>query len=146
MLYVTTNRNQLKPKRIIFLPYLHERKIYLNQIELTHKFFYNVVVEQDIGDKDEAGDNDIHTLIFAINFTKFYYDVFTERGIQLRTVSFKDEVSRYGIPINVSSDGRSFIFQKPEKLFELHIICFTSRFTIHMKSINIKESIIEYAN
>ena len=57
MLYVTSNQSQLKPKRMIFLPYLHERKIYLNQIELNHKFFYNVVVERDVGDKDEAGNN-----------------------------------------------------------------------------------------
>ena len=80
----------LKTKRIIILPYLHERKIYLNQIEPTHKFFYNVVQEKDIGDGEgSVGTYDINTLIFAINLTKFYYDVYTEKGIKIRYISFK---------------------------------------------------------
>ena len=73
MVYLSSNQKLLKPKRIIILPYLHERKIYLNQIELHHKYFYNVVEERDIGDSDNPGDNQIHTLIFAINCTKHNY-------------------------------------------------------------------------
>ena len=75
MLYITTNRKNLEPKRILFLPYLHERKIYLNQIEPAHKFFYNVVTEaledeDDTSSKDEDGtETKGRKFIFAINLT-----------------------------------------------------------------------------
>ena len=56
MAYNSINRGLLRPKRFIVLPYLHERKIYLNQIERNEKFFYNVVEEKDIGDSENPGD------------------------------------------------------------------------------------------
>ena len=56
MVYISINRGLLKPKRFIILPYLHERKIYLNQIGMNEKYFYNVVEEKDIGDSDNPGD------------------------------------------------------------------------------------------
>ena len=64
-----------------------------------------MVEEQDIGDNEQPGTMSTHILIFAINLTKFYYDVYTERGILLRKVNFKKSVDKYGIPIQVSNDG-----------------------------------------
>ena len=110
MVYISSNQKLLKPKRIIILPYLHERKIYLNQIEMNHKYFYNVVEERDIGDSDNSGDQQMHTLIFAINCTKHNYQVYSERGLLLRVVKYEDMVRKYGLPIDVSSDGLKYLF------------------------------------
>ena len=55
MVYITSNKKLLQPKRIMLLPYLHERKVYLNQIERTHKFFYNVVNEEFDDEKAKDG-------------------------------------------------------------------------------------------
>jgi hypothetical protein len=49
-------------------------------------------------------------MIFAINLTKHDYEVYTERGILLREVSFKDTVKQYGYPIQVSNNGKNFVF------------------------------------
>jgi len=73
----------------MILPYLHERKIYLNQIDPSHKWFYNVVEERDIGDGENQGDQIKRNYIFAFNFTRFEYDVYTERGILIREKKLK---------------------------------------------------------
>ena len=110
MVYISINRKLLKPKRFIILPYLHERKIYLNQIERNDKYFYNVVEEKDIGDSENPGNQQIQTLIFAINLTKHYYNVYSERGLLLREIWYSHIVGEYGTPIDVSSDGLKYIF------------------------------------
>jgi len=93
------------------LPYLHERKVYLNQIELTHRWFYNIVAEGDTGESENLDDETKRNYLFAYNFSKFEFDVYTEKGIQVRHNNFKKQVKNYGVPIQVSHDGRNFIFQ-----------------------------------
>ena len=129
----------------MLLPYLHERKVYLNQIERTHKFFYNVVNEEF--DDEKAKDGKIQKgkkYIFAINLTKYYYDVYTLRGIKLRRVSYKKFVKEYGTPLQVSNNGKNFVFQKIDDLFNLHIICFTSKQAVYMKKIHVQNDIHNY--
>ena len=57
----------------MILPFLHERKIYLNQIELSHKWFYYISQEGfSIREMDgEKIEEKKRNLIFAVNFTKF---------------------------------------------------------------------------
>ena len=40
MAYFTRNKRFLKPNKLIILPYLHERKIYLNKMKPTSQYFY----------------------------------------------------------------------------------------------------------
>lgn len=127
----------------MILPYLHERKIQLNQIDPSQKFFYTVVNERSLYTKIGKPTRQ-STLIFAMNLTNSYYDVFSEQGILLRNISFKHHVEAYGIPIAVSANGRNSIFQKPEDQFNVHLLCFTSEEVIYIKSINIKEAIGDY--
>ena len=108
IIYFTRNFREQRPKRIIVLPYLHERRVYLNQIEANEKYFYTVV-QECVGDED-SGNATERTLIMAINFTKRDYQVYTERGILINRVDFSEYVEEYGTPISVSSDGRNFIF------------------------------------
>lgn len=43
MFYFTRNSSKLKPKRILMLPFLHERKVYLNRMKDKHQYFYTVI-------------------------------------------------------------------------------------------------------
>lgn len=45
MFYYTRNANKLKPKRVLMLPFLHERKVYLNRMKDKHQYFYTVIQE-----------------------------------------------------------------------------------------------------
>ena len=39
--YVVLNNQDLKPKKMIIVPYLHERKIYLNRMKQNTNYFYS---------------------------------------------------------------------------------------------------------
>lgn len=43
MAYFTRNKRFYKPSRLIILPYLHERKIYLNKMKPANKYFYTTL-------------------------------------------------------------------------------------------------------
>lgn len=47
--YVITCRNfeKLTPKRILIMPYLHDRKIYLNRLKPNTEFFYSSIETSD---------------------------------------------------------------------------------------------------
>ena len=53
-------------------------------------------------------------------------------------------VTQYGVPIEVSSNGIQFVFQKPDDIFNLHIVSFTSDKAVVVKSIDIKGNISTY--
>jgi hypothetical protein len=45
LVYISRNIKHLKPSRIMILPFLHERKVYVNRTNDSDKYFYNVVDE-----------------------------------------------------------------------------------------------------
>jgi hypothetical protein len=45
-LYFTSNKQMMMPMRLIMIPFLHERKIYLNKSKPGHKYFYTVIEEE----------------------------------------------------------------------------------------------------
>lgn len=49
-------------------------------------------------------------MIVVMNITQYKYSVYTETGILLKRVSFKEQVEEYGVPNEVSSNGRFFLF------------------------------------
>ena len=56
MAYFTRNARLYKPNRLVILPYLHERKIYLNKMKPTSKYFYTTLKksnEDDLMEFDE---------------------------------------------------------------------------------------------
>ena len=55
--YIIVN-HALEPKRLTMLPYLHERKIYMNRIKQNTKYFYSskqTVVHECSGDRETDG-------------------------------------------------------------------------------------------
>jgi hypothetical protein len=45
-LYVMVNHFDLEPKQLMILPYLHERKIYLNRIKVNTDYFYTTIIKE----------------------------------------------------------------------------------------------------
>jgi hypothetical protein len=43
MLYVTKNRKELLNSKVLMIPFLHERKIYLNRNQEDEKYFYTTI-------------------------------------------------------------------------------------------------------
>ena len=47
MIYETTNLVEREPSRIIILPYIHERRVYLDNLLLDHDQFYLEIKEEE---------------------------------------------------------------------------------------------------
>jgi hypothetical protein len=45
MIYYTRNPVALTPKKVLMLPFLHERKVYLNRMKEGNSYFYTVIEE-----------------------------------------------------------------------------------------------------
>lgn len=44
--YVILNSKDLYPKRVMMMPYLHERKIFLNRIKKNTQYFYTSILHE----------------------------------------------------------------------------------------------------
>ncbi len=45
--YFTRDASRLSAMRMIILPFLHERKLYINRIDRNHRYFYTVIEERE---------------------------------------------------------------------------------------------------
>ena len=81
------NNNYLAPKKIIIVPYLHERKIHLNRIKQNTKYFYTSC---------QSGNGIDPTQIYAINLTESKYYVYNEKGILLNRIEFGALIKKHG--------------------------------------------------
>mmetsp|Transcript_9402 Transcript_9402/g.14361 ORF Transcript_9402/g.14361 Transcript_9402/m.14361 type:complete len:92 (+) Transcript_9402:3671-3946(+) len=91
----------MKPKHILILPYLHERRIYLNRRHYSNQF-YTIVRHE--GYK--------FILCVCINDSKMY--IYTETGILVDRILYREESQRWGKPVCISEDGRNMIFRKSD--------------------------------
>ena len=60
MLYIVYNNQKLAPKQLIILPYLHERRIYLNRTKKNTHYFYTTFdkkIGQNPSEKDQSYDS-----------------------------------------------------------------------------------------
>ena len=97
--YVIRNRREFQPDRILILPYLHDRRIYLNR-HVDSNQFYTIT--------DFQSKNFI--LCICINDHKIY--VYTDSGILLRRLPFDDICLEHGEAQSVSENGKNFLFTK----------------------------------
>ena len=84
MVYVIQNRDNFSITRIQFVPYLHERKLYLNRMKLNTSYFYTSieipVKEKDLSSLNSSEQEDVNsdertlTGIVSVNISenKFY--------------------------------------------------------------------------
>ena len=113
------------------MPYLHERKIWLN-MKTNHDQFYTIY-------RNEEG-----LFIVCINFDMDRVMIYTETGILLMRIYFKSLVQEIGKPVCVSSNGRFLLFRKSIYSAELALTEITLEEGIKLvKKINIKDRITQ---
>lgn len=123
LVYMTKNQPESKAKKLKILPYLHERKVYLSEVD-PNTDFYNTTISREkaagareavepVSKEEEApssGDNDPQkvlqreTLMVRVNITNKSYLIYQENGILVKQVSFADETVGYQLE-TVSNDG-----------------------------------------
>jgi len=95
--YMIRNLKDLTSRRLVILPYLHERKLHLNKRNNTNQF-YTMIKKEDI----------IYILCLCINENRLY--IYGENSILLKRFTYDAIASECGKPVCVSEDGLSFIF------------------------------------
>jgi hypothetical protein len=107
--YLVRNNKKKLPKKILILPYLHERRIYLNRRHDANHF-YTILSQNDI--------KFILCIVFQDN--KMY--VYSETGILMQRILYTEFTEKYGKPCSISEDGMNLIFRHNEFDEELHVM------------------------
>ena len=107
--YLIRNEKELKPKKIMILPYLHERRIYLNRRHQSNQF-YTIIHHE----------NQKYILCLCVNDSKLY--IYTETGILIDRILYRDESAKWGKPVTVSEDGKNLIFRKSDQSPDIFLV------------------------
>ena len=83
----------------MILPYLHERRIYLNRRHESNQFY-------TICNRREKK----YILCLCINDNKLY--VYTETGILKNRIKYDEIAEQHGKPESVSENGKNLLFTK----------------------------------
>lgn len=121
------------------MPYLHERKIYLNRMKMNTKYFYttfktdnhcintnSIRKEKDIHlssktimddqDKLENLSNEYNEILIAcLNLVESKVYLYRENGQLVNRCDFVKQIKEYGDIISTSNDGLNYIFKKKNK-------------------------------
>ena len=97
--YVIKNHKRLRTIKVLILPYLHERRIYLNRRHEANQFYS--ITEHD-GLK--------FILCLCVNDNKIY--VYTETGILCERIVYDEIAEKCGKPESCSENGENFLFKK----------------------------------
>ena len=99
MVYVTKNRKKLTHSKVLMIPFLHERKIYLNRNNDDEKYFYTTIRQPSEDAKS------LQTLFITMCITSSKYYVYNMKGIRKSRVDYKKIVKEYGDVKAVSQNG-----------------------------------------
>jgi hypothetical protein len=103
------NLKDLTSRRLVILPYLHERKLHLNKRNYTNQFYTMIK-------KDEI----VYILCLCINENRLY--IYVENSILLKRFTYDAIANECGKPVCVSEDGLSFVFQTSELAREIFVV------------------------
>jgi hypothetical protein len=103
------NLVDLKPRRVMILPYLHERKLHLNKRDISNQFYTMI----------KHGDN-IYIICLAITHNKMY--VYGENSILIRRFKYNEIARVCGKPVCMSEDGLNLVFQKSDTSQDIYIV------------------------
>ena len=56
LVYIIKNPLEYKPSRVVIMPYLHEKRVYLNRIKQNTEYFYTSLDQEIVVEKAEAGE------------------------------------------------------------------------------------------
>ena len=118
MAYFTRNQLLLQPKKLIVLPYMHERKIRINRMKNNCSYFYTAIqepshmIDKSLKEKLNLDDSRQKAdMIVSMDLTRCKYSIFSMNLLLLNKVNFNDDVNNYGKPVQVSENGKNFLFQ-----------------------------------
>jgi hypothetical protein len=106
--YIIRNTKELTCKKLLILPYLHERRIYLNRRHQANQFY--TISKMD-------GLN--YILCLCINDNKMY--VYTETGILCDRIKYNHISDECGRPECISESGRYLLFHKCNVNSTIHL-------------------------
>ena len=100
----------------MILPYLHERRIYLNRIKVNTNYYYNTIYKSLDQDKEiisltsKLETNDVIEVkktpfIVCMNLSEHKLYTYSESGLLVNRFEYSDWVVKYGEPIAASDNG-----------------------------------------
>ena len=131
--YVIKNQKQLSTRKVMILPYLHERRIYLNKRHEANHFY---TIHEHDGLK--------FILCMSVNDNKIY--VYTETGILCDEIVYDDIAIRVGKPESCSENGENFLFRKSNQSFDFHLLKIGVNGMTVKSSFDIRKNIQSYLN
>ena len=152
------------------MPFLHDRKIYLQRIKQNTDYFFNTIktkycdiskynqVIDELAKKNDPNlvsirfdktdsDKDV-TLIMCVNKTESKFYVYKPNGILIRRVEFSEQTEAYGQPKAVSQDGKNYIYQKNKSynnmddMMQIHMVTIDIFELKYHKTINVMEELM----
>ena len=129
--FVILNNNELAPKKLLLLPYLHERKIYLNRIKQNTKYFFTSIQRPT------------ESIIISINLTESKYYVYQEKGLLINRINFQEMTKKYGEIVSTSANGLNFVMWNKTQ-DNVTIVKFSEEKATYIKSISLTKSIVEF--
>jgi hypothetical protein len=94
---------------------------------------------------NKHGHDQGQTMMVSMDITADKYYVYSERGILINSVDYSIESNKYGDIVQVSNNGRNFIFAKPDDPSVIHILTMTQQGLKFVKTIKIRNRILKYA-
>jgi hypothetical protein len=84
--YIIQNQVDFTPKKLMILPYLHERKIYLNRIKMNTDYFYTSIKSCLNHEGHDCTNNSI--ICMKKNEREYKYYVYSHRGVLKNRINF----------------------------------------------------------
>jgi len=118
MLYIIKSTESKSCSRMLIVPYLHEKKIFLHRAKHNTQYFYTSFFQECPSVlKHEIG-LEVYNLvnkqksIMAMNLHESKFYLYSQRGVLRNRINFSSVTKNFGNIINVSPNGRNFILQK----------------------------------
>ena len=135
--YVSTNSKLLNPFHLMILPFLHERKLYLNRTKKNCDYFYCTI-------RRRVSEDHAQTFFVTMNLTESKYYVYSQMGILKKRVDFSDITNKYGSLTTISNNGHILVFRQRKQMVINIFILTLARGLVKMKTICLKDAVFDY--
>ena len=106
--YIMSNREKYSEMKVLFMPYLHEKKIYLNRQKINTDYFYTSY-ETVVPDGMETIPV---TSIISINITESKMYAYSQNGLLINRINFISIIEKFGEITDISPNGQGFVLKK----------------------------------
>jgi len=119
MAFIFSDRQNFTPCVIMHVPYLHEKKLYLNRQKISTSYFYTSIStpidqcrDHEMFQTSDGSDKKELTCILAVNLTESKQYSYTQNGILINRHQFDKEIANYGPITSTSNSGLCYICKK----------------------------------